>query len=69
MQRVVLVSRLSAGYDTDRFVFIFGDHKAVRFYGCRYTDEQAKSLFLAELQQMISMGKYPDIKLPGSAGK
>lgn len=54
--QVVLVSRLSAGYDTDRFVFIFGDHKAVRFYGARYTDGEAKSIFLAELRKKVSTG-------------
>ena len=51
MQKVVLVSRLSAGYDTDRFVFIYGKLKEVRFYGSRLTNEQAKSLFEKELTQ------------------
>ena len=35
MRKVVLVSRLAAGYDADRFVFIYDDLKAVRFYGNR----------------------------------
>ena len=68
MQKVVLVSRITAGLDTDRFVFIFGDHRAVRFYGSRYTDQQAKNIFLADLKEQVSMGKYPDIKIPGIAG-
>ena len=51
MRKVVLVSRLSAGYDTDRFVFIYDDLKAVRFYGSRLTNEQAKSLFEKELTE------------------
>lgn len=49
MQKVVLVSRLAAGYDEDRFVFIYDDLKAVRFYGNRLSDEQAKSMFRKEL--------------------
>ena len=68
MQKVVLVSRIAAGLDTDRYVFIFGDHRAVRFYGSRYTDKQAKNIFLAELKEQVSAGKYPDIKIPGIAG-
>lgn len=49
MRKVVLVSRLAAGYDTDRFVFIYDDLKAVRFYGSRISDDQAKSMFQKEL--------------------
>lgn len=41
MRKVVLVSRLAAGYDEDRFVFIYDDLKAVRFYGNRLSDNQA----------------------------
>lgn len=51
MRKVVLLSRLSAGYDTDRFVFIYEDLKAVRFYGSRLTDKQAKFLFKKELTE------------------
>lgn len=68
MSRVALVSRIGVSLDTDRYVFIFGDHRAVRFYGSRYTDKQAKNIFLSELKDQISAGKYPDIKLPGIAG-
>lgn len=57
MRKVVLVSRLAAGYDTDRFVFIYDDLKAVRFYGNRLSDDQAKSLFR---QELISNGIYSE---------
>ena len=68
MLKVVLVSRVASGLDTDRYVFIFGDHRAVRFYGSQYTDKQAKDKFLAELKEQVSAGKYPDIKIPSIAG-
>ena len=57
MRKVVLVSRLAAGYDADRFVFIYDDLKAVRFYGNSLSDDQAKSLFL---QELISNGIYSE---------
>ena len=57
MRKVVLVSRLAAGNDEDRFVFIYDDLKAVRFYGNRLSDNQAKSLFR---QELISNGIYSE---------
>lgn len=57
MRKVVLVSRSAAGYDEDRFVFIYDDLKAVRFYGNRLSDDQAKSLFR---QELISNGIYSE---------
>ena len=51
MGEVVLLSRRKAGYDTDRFFFEYKGKKIARFYGSRLTAEQAKSLFLVEVQQ------------------
>ena len=48
---MVLLRRMSAGYDTDRFVFKVNGQKYVRYYGDRYDNEQAKNLFLKEIER------------------
>lgn len=54
--KVVLLRRMSAGYDTDRFVFKMNGQKYVRYYGDRYDNEQAKSLFLREIKAANRLG-------------
>ncbi len=49
MQKVVLLSRLAAGYDTDRFIFEYDGKRIKKYYGSRLTDLQAKSQLLIDL--------------------
>jgi len=49
MRKVVLLSRLAAGYDTDRFIFEYNGERIKKFYGSRLTDLQAKSQLLIDL--------------------
>lgn len=56
LPKVVLLRRMSAGYDTDRFVFKVNGQKYVRYYGDRYDDEQAKSLFIKEIERANRSG-------------
>lgn len=56
LPKVVLLRRMSTGYDTDRFVFKVNGQKYVRYYGDRYDDEQAKSLFLKEIERANCSG-------------
>lgn len=51
MQEVVLLSRLAAGYDTDRFIFEYNGKTVKKYYGSRLTSEQAKSLFFIEMRR------------------
>lgn len=51
MRKVVLLSRLAAGYDTDRYLFLYRGKRIVKFYGSRLTDAQAKGLFLIEQKE------------------
>lgn len=53
MQEVVLLSRLAAGYDTDRFIFEYNGKTFRKYYGSRLTSEQAKSLFLIEIRRQL----------------
>lgn len=46
MRKVVLLSRLAAGYDTDRFIFEYDGKRIKKYYGSRLTDLQAKSQLL-----------------------
>ena len=48
MQKVVLLSRLAAGYDTDRFIFEYDGKRIKKYYGSRLTDLQAKSHLLID---------------------
>lgn len=45
---LILTNRLSAGCDEDKFVFFDAGKTVVRFYGNRYTDEQATNKYIME---------------------
>ena len=47
---MALLSRASAGYDHDLFVFRYKKKVYKRFYGDRYTDRQAINLFRKEIR-------------------
>lgn len=54
--KVVLLRRMSAGYERDRFVFKVNGQKFVRYYGDRYDDKQAVNLFIREIKQASCEG-------------
>lgn len=49
----LLIDRLSAGCDEDRYVFSDSGKTVVRFYGDRYTDEQATNKYLMEKRGIV----------------
>lgn len=50
MRKVVLLSRLAAGYDTDRLIFEYNGKRIKKYYGSRLTNLQAKSQLLLDLK-------------------
>nr|DAR17271.1 MAG TPA: hypothetical protein [Caudoviricetes sp.] len=51
---MALLRRKSGGYDTDQFVFRVNGHTVKRYYGDRYTDEQAVFILLKEIERGIA---------------
>lgn len=51
MQKVVLLSRLAASYDTDKFIFEYNGKRIKKYYGSRLTSEQAKSQLLIDFRR------------------
>lgn len=51
MRKVVLLSRLAAGYDTDKFIFEYNGKRIKKYYGSRLTSEQAKSQLLIDFRR------------------
>lgn len=66
MQKVVLLSRLAAGYDTDRFIFEYDGKQIRKYYGSRLTDVQAKSQLLIDLGGKFHEESGTACAVPGS---
>ncbi len=52
--KVALLSRLPQSADVDRFLFLVNGKRTIRYYGDRYTNEQAKNMLLKELKESSS---------------